>query len=226
MKEIIKTGRRGNLKSSRIWKSFNYEKYFNFCFSNDLTHLKFSPLLYRIVIVIFFKSENILEIIMKIFQCSVRKQDHPPAQQTVRWTLLSTAPVSHQIQNIFWKLQNNPVRAFSVPIIMSSIVCPFIMHKLSNCLFFQTDQCQQDRVHQARHFLGTCISQPFVSFHSEYISLLQVFSDENFWSFPRKIGFLKCELSYLLFMMYLQSGSNVHWKYKPSDMWYDMKCLI
>ena len=88
--------------------------------------------------------------------------------------------------------------------------------------FFQTDQCQQDRVHQARHFLGTCISQPFVSFHSEYISLLQVFSDENFWSFLRKIGFLKCELSYLLFMMYLQSGSNVHWKYKPSDMWYDM----
>ena len=76
----------------------------------------------------------------------------------------------------------------SVPIIVSSMVSPFIEHKLSNCPFFQTDQRQQDRVHQARHILRTCIFKPSVSFYL-YILFFSYSQMKTSESFPGKLDF-------------------------------------
>ena len=114
----------------------------------------------------------------------------------------------------------SPLYDVSVPIIVSSMVCPFIVHKLSNCPFFQTDQRQQDRVHQARHFLGTCISQSFVSFlFRKYFSLsvilrweLLKFSHEN-WIF---------EMWTLLFIIYVVFAVRIYRSLEIQTYRYDM----
>ena len=95
-----------------------------------------------------------------------------------------------------------------------------IVHKLSNCPFFQTDQRQQDRVHQARHFLGTCISQSFVSFlFRKYFSLsvilrweLLKFSHEN-WIF---------EMWTLLFIIYVVFAVRIYRSLEIQTYRYDM----
>ena len=61
----------------------------------------------------------------------------------------------------------------------------FINHVI---FFFQTDQRQQDRVHQARHFLRTCISQPSVSFYL-YILFFSYSQMKTSESFPGKLDF-------------------------------------
>ena len=108
---------------------------------------------------------------------------------------------------------------FLVSVVVESLY--HIMHKLSNFLFFRLINANKIECIKPDTFSGLASLNLLWVLLLENTFLFQLFSDENFWSFPRKIGFLKCELSYLLFMLYLQSGSNVHWKYKPRDMiWY------
>ena len=70
----------------------------------------------------------------------------------------------------------------------NDVIVPFTVFKLSIIVFFQTDQRQQDRVHQARHFLRTCISKPSVSFYL-YILFFSYSQMKTSESFPGKLDF-------------------------------------
>ena len=72
---------------------------------------------------------------------------------------------------------------------MSSIVCPFIMHKLSNWLFFRLINANKIECIKPDTFSGLASLNLLWVFYSENIFPFQLFSDENFWVFSWKLDF-------------------------------------